>query len=86
MVVSDPQRALHLLGEAGAIVFESAILAIPLSNRPGRLAEVARRLGKAKVNIDSLLATTVPRGRQSTLYLLVSDVEKARRALRGFRA
>jgi hypothetical protein len=86
MVVSDPQRALHLLGDAGALVFESEILAVPLSNRPGALAEVARRIGKARVNIDHLYATTVPRGRQSTLYLLVSDVEKAKRALRGFRA
>jgi hypothetical protein len=85
LVVSDPQRALHLLGSAGALVFESDVLAVNLPHRPGALAEVARHLGKARVNIDYLYATTVPRARQSTLYLRVNDVAKAKRALRSYR-
>lgn len=81
MVVSDPQRALHILGAAGSLVFESEVLAIPLAHRPGALAEVARRLGEARVNIDYLYATNLPHAEQSILYLHVSDVQKAKRAL-----
>jgi hypothetical protein len=85
LVVSDPQRALHVLGAAGSLVFETEILAVSLSHRPGALAEVARLLGKARVNIDYLYATTVPRARQASVYLRVSDVAKAKRALASFK-
>lgn len=85
MVVSDPRRAVHLLEEAGALVFENEVLAVPLRHRPGALAEVAQRLGKARVNIDYLYATAVPKTRRSLLYLHVSDAQKAMRALRGLR-
>src|SRR5262250_1127905 len=51
MVVSDPGRAIHLLGAAGVLVFENEVVAVTSANRPGTLSEIARRLGKAKVNI-----------------------------------
>jgi hypothetical protein len=85
LVVSDPQRALHLLGEAGALVFETEVLAVSLAHRPGALGEVARLLGKAGVNIDYLYATTAPRARQSTVFMRVSDVTKAKRALAAYK-
>jgi hypothetical protein len=86
LVVSDPQRALHLLGAAGTLVFETEVLAVSLPHRPGALAEVARALGKARVNIDYLYGTSVPRARQSTVYLRVSDVARAKRALASYKA
>jgi hypothetical protein len=85
LVVSDPQRALHVLGAAGALVFETEVIAVSLPHRPGALAEVARLLGKARVNIDYLYATSVSRARRSTLYLRVSDVAKAKRALAPYK-
>jgi hypothetical protein len=85
LVVSDPQRALHLLGSAGALVFETDVLALSLAHRPGALGEVARLLGKARVNIDYLYATSVPRARQTTIYLRVNDVAKAKRALAKYK-
>src|SRR4029453_12131195 len=41
LVVSDPQRPLHPLGSAGALVFETEVLALSLAHRPGALGEVA---------------------------------------------
>lgn len=85
MVVSDPHRAIHLLGAAGVLAFENEIVAVPAPNRPGALAEVARRLGKARVNIDYLYASAPPGKGKAMIYLRVSDLERTKAALEGFR-
>src|SRR5207248_11275885 len=50
MVVSDPTKALMLLGEAGVLALESDVLMIETENKPGVLATIAERLAKAEVN------------------------------------
>ena len=56
-------------------------LSIFMENRAGRLAEIARQLGDAKVNIRALsLADTSDFG---ILRLIVNDVDKALKVLRG---
>src|SRR5947199_5947485 len=54
MVVSDPTKALMLLGEAGVLALENDVVLIEAENEPGMLAAVAERLGKANVNIEYL--------------------------------
>lgn len=48
-------------------------------NRPGVLAEIAKALGDAKVNILSCLTTTSGTG--GTTHLMVDNVNKAKKAL-----
>jgi len=48
-------------------------------NRPGMLAEIAKALGDAKVNILSCLTTTS--GTEGITHLPVDNVNKARKAL-----
>ena len=64
MVVSDPTKALMLLGEAGVLALENEVLIIELDNEPGSLAAVAAALSKADVNIEYayLAATGNPTG------------------------
>ena len=50
-------------------------------NRPRMLAEIAKALGDAKVNILSCLTTTS--GTEGTTHLLVDNVNKAKKALAG---
>src|SRR5580765_5911230 len=52
MVVSDPTRALMLLGEAGVLAIENDVLMIQSDNYPGTLARIAERLSQAEVNIE----------------------------------
>lgn len=54
---------------------------ISMANRPGTLAEVARALGNAKVNILALLGTA--QGTTSTVELVVEDAKRAKKALDG---
>jgi hypothetical protein len=52
---------------------------IAIENRPGTVAEIARTLGNAKVNILSLLGTT--QGTSGTVQLVAEDARRAKKAL-----
>ena len=52
---------------------------IAVENRPGAVAEVARALGSAKVNILSLAATA--QGATGTIELVAEDSKRAKKAL-----
>lgn len=52
---------------------------ITVENRPGTVAEIARTLGNAKVNILALLGTA--QGTTGTVELVVEDARRAKKAL-----
>ncbi len=52
---------------------------ISVQNQPGAVAEIARTLGNAKVNILALLATA--QGTSGTVQLVAEDARRARKAL-----
>jgi hypothetical protein len=62
-------------------------LVISVTNKPGSLARVASILGDAGVNIKSFLApeVTAEKASKGDLRVLVSDLERARAALKGKR-
>jgi hypothetical protein len=82
MVVSDPTKALMLLGEAGVLALESEVLMIETQNEPGVLAKIAERLAEARVNIEYAYLAGSPNAPQGLIILRPSDVDKAQRALR----
>jgi hypothetical protein len=86
MVVSEPDKAIHLLGSAGVLVFENEVMAIPLPDKPGSLARLAERLGKARVNIDYLYASQGAAKGKATIVLRVDDLKRARAAVQGKRS
>ena len=82
MVVSDPTRALMLLGEAGVLALENDVLMIETDNHPGTLARIAERLSQAQVNIEyGYMAATI-NAHKGLMILRPNDVEKALQALR----
>lgn len=81
MVVSDPTRALMLLGESGVLALENDVLMIESDNQPGTLGKIAERLRKADVNIEyAYMAATID-SNKGLMILRPSDVDKAQRAL-----
>lgn len=81
MVVSDPTKALMLLGERGVLALENDVLLIESNNQPGTLATIADRLAKAGVNIEYAYLASSSKSQQGLLVLRPSNVEKAERAL-----
>ena len=80
VVVDDPDKATHLLGAAGVLVFENEVVAVSIENKPGALVEIAKELGKARVNIDYMYGSTPERGK-ATIFLRVGNVKRAQEAL-----
>ena len=56
-------------------------LTVSVGNRPGTLANVAKILGEAKVNILGFLTTTS--GLEGLVHVVVDNVNKAKKALEG---
>jgi hypothetical protein len=81
MVVSDPTKALMLLGEAGVLAIETEVLMIETASQPGVLAKIADRLAEAKVNIEYAYLAGGRGVEKGLIVLRPSDVEKAKRAL-----
>jgi hypothetical protein len=80
MIVDDPAKALHLLGAAGVLVFETEVLAVSIDNKPGALVALAQRLGSARINIDYLYGSAPERGKAS-VFVRVNNVKRAQEAL-----
>jgi hypothetical protein len=81
MVVSDPTKALMLLGEAGVLALETEVLTIETASEPGVLAKIAERLAEANLNIEYAYLAAGRRAGEGLIILRPSDVEKARRVL-----
>ncbi len=56
-------------------------LTVTVENRPGTLAQVAKTLADAKVNIVALLSSTA--GTQGSVQVVVDNANKAKKALSG---
>jgi hypothetical protein len=77
MVVSDSRRALRLFEERGVLVVENEVLMIDGDNRPGSLATIAKKLAKAKINIEYAYLATSPGSKRGLAILRPSNVKKA---------
>src|SRR5438309_9076491 len=82
MVVSDPTKALMLLGEAGVLALESDVLVIETASEPGVLGQIAERLAEAEINIEYAYLAGGRGSEKGLIVLRTSDVEKAQTALR----
>ena len=83
MVVSDPTKALMLLGERGVLALENEVLMIDTANEPGMLAKIADRLAKSEINIEYAYMATSGKNPKGLIVLRPSDLEKAQKALSG---
>jgi hypothetical protein len=81
MVVSDPTKALMLLGEAGVLALETDVLTIETASQPGVLAKIAQSLAEAQVNIEYAYLAGGRGSEKGLIILRPSDVEKAKRVL-----
>lgn len=78
--VSAVRKAEKALRDAGYQYKTGETISLALPNEPGRLADVCRKLAKAKVNIEVMFGTTAGTGKPE-LILMVDDPDKARKAL-----
>ncbi len=80
VLCDDPKKAITVLGDAGMLVVETDVLVVDLPDKPGILATLAKKLAKAKINIEYAYGTTDDSG--GKLVLRVSDAKKAIKLLK----
>jgi hypothetical protein len=81
MAVSDPTKALMLLGERGVLALETEVLMIETENHPGVLGQIAERLADAEVNIEYAYMAATLNSPNGLMILRPDDVEKAQQVL-----
>ena len=81
LVLSDYRKALHLFEDHGTLVVEDDVVMMEGANRPGELAQIARKLARAKVNIEYCYSATPPDATSGLLIMRVSDPDRALKAL-----
>jgi len=72
VVVDNVNKAKKALGAAGLSYTEGMLEHIELANKPGALAELAGRLAKKGINIDSVYATMPKSAKKAVVVLAVS--------------
>ena len=81
MVVNDHEKALQIFEERGVLAVESKVLIIENNNKPGTLARLAKKLAKAKINIEYAYLATSPGAEKGLLVLRVDDTKRALKVL-----
>jgi len=81
VVTNDVNTTTKALNESGTKYAQNDILTVSLIDRPGELAKVAKKLGKAKINIESIYILGQKEGK-TELALVVDDMKKAGELLR----
>jgi hypothetical protein len=85
MVVDEPDRAVHVLGQAGMLVLTADVLVIEVPNHPGGLAQLAGQLARNRINIEYAYSTTSPDQAVGVMVLRTHDPVGALQALSGNR-
>jgi hypothetical protein len=81
LLTNDEEGTSSALNQAGCSYRQTQIVPISLPDRPGSLADAARRLADAGVNVELLIPTRLGGEGNVTVGIGVQDVEKARSAL-----
>lgn len=81
-VVDQPGAAKRILKAQGWKVTDEEVVEVTIADRPGALGQVADRLGAAGVNVAYAYVGTAKSASKVNLYLAVTDVKAALKALR----
>ncbi|MGM0663299.1 MAG: amino acid-binding protein [Thermodesulfobacteriota bacterium] len=82
MLVSDTDRAMDLLSGKGYLFDIMPVIAIAIDNRPGMLAEMARKFGEEGININYVYGSAVPGEGRALFVFSPEDIDLAARIFR----
>jgi hypothetical protein len=81
VVTNDVNTTIAALKDAGNHYEQNDILTLTLLDRPGELSKVAKKLGKAKINIESIYILGQKDGKTTDVALVVDNMKKAQERL-----
>lgn len=77
LVTSSNAKARAALKKAGLNAIPTPVIIAKLPNEPGALAQAARKLAAAKVNVEYIYGSAARKGQPSTIIIGVSDIKRA---------
>lgn len=82
LVVNHQETARKVLDTLGIRYVEEEVLAVHLSDRPGALGRITRKLAENKINIDYVYGS-IERGSPKALIIVaVSDIKRAAKLIK----
>lgn len=76
LLADRPVKALLILEQLGLYILESDVVVLDLDNRPGALAEVARKLARADINIEYAYCSATEHQGAGSLILRTDEPER----------
>jgi hypothetical protein len=85
ILVDKPTEAEKALVKANHLIDKDHVLAFRLSNQPGTLGKIAKRLGEANVNIDYIYGSAMEDAGESifVVHIAESDFDRVDDLLKG---
>ena len=76
LLADRPVKALLILEQLGLYILESDVVVLDLDNRPGALADVARKLARADINIEYAYCSATEHQGAGALILRTDEPER----------
>ena len=81
-LVNDPEKAREVLASAGFTAKETEVLALPVADHPGGLAEILDVIDRNNLNVEYMYAFTFGREDNAVMVFRFADPDKAVAALK----
>ena len=82
LIADRPVKALLILEQLGLYIMEMDVLLLELDNEPGALAEIARKLARADINIEYAYCTATNNQKNGCLIIKSEEPDRAIELLR----
>ena len=82
LLVDNPTKALLLLEEEEYQVLEQDVVVVEVSNRPGAMMDLGRKLARADININYAYGTASPDQQKAMLVIHTDSIERTLEAVR----
>lgn len=79
LLVDNTDKAVDLLSKGDYIFDIMPVIALEIHNKPGTLAEMAKKFGKEGINIRYVYGSALPKGKKSLFIFCPEDIEQAAR-------
>lgn len=82
ILVRDAHATARLLRDNGFVVNETEVVAVEVSDTPGKLAQVLAAINKHHINVEYMYGFVEPVANKAMMVFRFDDVQKAISALR----
>lgn len=77
LLVDKTDKAIDLLSRSDYVFDIMPVIALEIENRPGTLAEMAKKFGEKEININYVYGSALPGGKRSLFIFCPEDIELA---------